>query len=101
MFIQDTPPDTSAYMIAGYAFFFVLMIIYLVSLYLRSRNLNEDLTVLESMKEQSPVMEGKVQAGKSEPVKPIRGKSPSSGRRTAKAKARKSNRVRKKITKKK
>ena len=47
MFLQDTPPDTSGYMIAGYTIFFVLLIIYLVSLFLRSRNLNADLTILE------------------------------------------------------
>jgi len=40
-------PDTSAYMIGGYAVFFVVMTIYLVSLYLRNRNLRRDLEMLE------------------------------------------------------
>ena len=51
MFLQDAPPDTSAYMIAGYAAFFVLTAIYLVSLAVRSHNLHEDLKMLETMQE--------------------------------------------------
>jgi len=55
MFIQDTTPDTSAYMVAGYAIFFVLLILYLISFLIRTRNLNRDLTTLENMKVQSQV----------------------------------------------
>lgn len=44
-------PDTSAYMIAGYAFFFIVMSIYLISLTLRWRNLKEELDILRSEKE--------------------------------------------------
>ena len=40
-------PDTSAYMIGGYAVFAVVMTIYLASLYLRTRNLRRDLDMLE------------------------------------------------------
>ena len=53
MFILDTPPDTSIYMIAGYTIFFILIILYLISLFIRTRNLNQDLSILESMKDQS------------------------------------------------
>ncbi len=80
MFLQDTPPDTSGYMIAGYVVFFVMAAIYLVSLVVRSRNLQQDLAMLESMqkenqnsataatKPQSP-KPGKPRAGRSKPVK--------------------------------
>lgn len=44
-------PDTSAYMIAGYAFFFIVMSVYLISLILRWRNLKEELHILRSEKE--------------------------------------------------
>ena len=36
-------------MIAGYAIAFGVMLIYVVSLYIRSRNLNRDLSMLEEM----------------------------------------------------
>jgi hypothetical protein len=39
-------------MIAGYTIIFGVMLIYLVSLYLRSRHLNADLEVLEDVGEQ-------------------------------------------------
>jgi len=48
MFLE-TPPDTSAYMIGGYAFAFIAMAIYLISLIIRSRNLNRDLSTLEDL----------------------------------------------------
>lgn len=49
MLFQDAPPDTSTYMIAGYAVFFVISAIYLVSLAVRRRNLELDLKTLESI----------------------------------------------------
>ena len=49
MFFQETTPDTSGYMIAGYAVAFIVMAIYAASLYLRARNLNQDMTTLEEM----------------------------------------------------
>ena len=53
MFLQEATPDTSGYMIAGYAISFLVMALYVLSLYLRSRNLNQDLTLLEEMDNQS------------------------------------------------
>lgn len=50
MFFQEAPPDTSGYMIAGYAVFFVISAIYLLSLILRQRNLERDLEVLDAIK---------------------------------------------------
>lgn len=44
-----TTPDTSAYMIGGYAVFFIVSAIYLVSLVIRNRNLKRDLEMLEEM----------------------------------------------------
>ena len=53
MFILETPPDTSGYMVAGYAIAFGVMLIYVVSLFIRSRNLKRDLTMLEEMDKQN------------------------------------------------
>jgi hypothetical protein len=50
MFLKDAPPDTSGYMIAGYAIFFVVSAIYLLSLILRQRNLERDLETLNAIK---------------------------------------------------
>jgi hypothetical protein len=49
MFLQEATPDTSGYMIAGYAIAFIVMSLYVVSLFLRNRNLNKDLEMLEEM----------------------------------------------------
>ena len=58
MFFQEATPDTSGYMIAGYAIAFLLMALYVVSIYLRNRNLQQDMTMLEEMeKTEEPVME--------------------------------------------
>ena len=53
MFLQEATPDTSGYLIAGYAVAFIVMALYVLSLYLRSRNLNQDLTLLQEMDSQS------------------------------------------------
>lgn len=53
MFLLDAPPDTSSYMVAGYVVFFLVTAIYLLSFFLRSRNLKQDLDTLETMKEES------------------------------------------------
>jgi CcmD family protein len=49
MFLQEAPANTTTYMIAGYAVIFVVMLIYLVSLRLRRRNLEQDLEVLNEV----------------------------------------------------
>ena len=54
MFFQETTPDTSGYMIAGYVIAFLIMGLYVASIYLRSRNLNQDMTILEEIEEASP-----------------------------------------------
>jgi hypothetical protein len=96
MLIQAATPDTSAYMIAGYAIFFVIILIYLVSLFVRSRNLNADLTVLESMQERSQETESKLKAVRAKPASPASVKPPPAKRKTAK-----SSPVKKKVTRRK
>ena len=49
MFFQEATPNTSGYMIAGYAIAFIVMGLYVASIYLRSRNLHQDMTILEDM----------------------------------------------------
>jgi hypothetical protein len=49
-FLQDGPANTSSYMIAGYAVIFGVMLIYLISLLVRQRNLQKDLEVLEEIR---------------------------------------------------
>ena len=96
MFILDTPPDTSAYMIAGYTIFFILIILYLTSLFIRTRNLNQDLTILEYMKEQSQASHGLPMASK-----PLGSTRLAVKRKATRPKASKSNQVKKNVTKKK
>ena len=53
MFLETTP-NTSSYMIAGYVIAFVVMGIYIASLYIRNRNLMQDIKTLESMQNEKP-----------------------------------------------
>jgi hypothetical protein len=50
--LQDATPNTSGYMIAGYAVFVVVMAVYLVSFLARRRNLEQDLSTLHTMEEE-------------------------------------------------
>jgi hypothetical protein len=59
MLLQEATPDTSAYMIAGYAVFSLIMAVYLASFFIRRRNLEQDLTTLQSMESEGRVREGK------------------------------------------
>jgi hypothetical protein len=54
MFLQDATPDTSGYMIAGYVITFVIMGLYVASIYLRSRSLKQDQSLLEEMDVPTP-----------------------------------------------
>lgn len=49
MLFQTATPDTSGYMMAGFVISFVVMGLYVASLYLRSRNLQRDKEMLEEM----------------------------------------------------
>jgi hypothetical protein len=50
---MEPTPDTTAYMVAGYALTFIVMGIYLASLYIRNTNLKRDLETLESLKNET------------------------------------------------
>jgi hypothetical protein len=71
MFFQETTPDTTGYMIAGYAVAFLVMALYVISIYLRTRNLNQDMEMLEELdKPAAPVQASSPhQPGKS-PARP-------------------------------
>ena len=54
MFFQEAPADTTTYMIAGFVIIFGVMLLYLISLYIRRRNLENDLEVLEELDQGNP-----------------------------------------------
>jgi hypothetical protein len=49
MFFQEAPADTTTFMIAGYAVIFGVMLLYVISLNIRKRNLERDLEVLQEI----------------------------------------------------
>ncbi len=49
LLIQSGPAETTDYFIAGYVVFFTVMALYLLSLYLRQRNLQQELAMLEEV----------------------------------------------------
>jgi hypothetical protein len=59
MFPLDAPPDTSAYMIAGYTVFFIIAAIYIVSLVVRWQNLHQDMTTLEAIEKENELKKEK------------------------------------------
>ena len=76
MFFQEVTPDTSGYMIAGFAVAFIVMALYVVSIYLRARNLNQDMTMLEEMdKPATPVQASSPRQPRKSPSKPAVNKS--------------------------
>lgn len=50
---METIPDTSGYMIAGYAISFITMGLYVASMYIRKANLERDLETLESLEKEA------------------------------------------------
>jgi hypothetical protein len=55
MYFQEVTPDTSGYMIAGYVIAFVIMGLYVASIYLRGRNLKQDMSTLEDLNQSASV----------------------------------------------
>ncbi len=49
--LQEGPAQTTGYMLAGYAVIFGVMLIYVISLFVRQRNLKQDIELLEDVKE--------------------------------------------------
>lgn len=52
LILQEGPIETTNYMIAGYTVIFGVMAIYLVSMYIRRRNLQRDLEMLDELENQ-------------------------------------------------
>jgi hypothetical protein len=77
--LQDTTPDTSGYMLAGYIIFAVIMAIYIVSFLARGRNLERDLSTLESMKAESKAVA--TQPPRKRGVRKAKAAKPQAGRR--------------------
>lgn len=65
MLFQEFVPDTSRYMVMGYTIAFVVIALYVFSLYIRNRNLNRDLTTLEEMDKPDLAKETAPKAAKS------------------------------------
>jgi hypothetical protein len=49
LLLQITPANTTSYMIAGYAVIFGIMLLYLISLIVRTQNLQAELVVLREL----------------------------------------------------
>lgn len=49
MLFQQITPDTLNYMIGGFVVFFIVMIAYLASYFMRFKNLKQDLEVLQEI----------------------------------------------------
>jgi len=49
---QNLPPDTTPYMVLGYAVIYGGMLIYWISLAVRRRQLQKDLEILQSLEEE-------------------------------------------------
>jgi len=73
MFFQEPTPDTSGYMIAGYAVAFIVMALYVASIYLRRRNLDQDMHMLDELDRPDP------------PIQPQKGPAKSAGGKSAKS----------------
>jgi hypothetical protein len=87
MLFQETTPDTSAYMIAGYVVFAVIMGVYLVSLRIRQRNLKRDLVVLQAMRAESRVRESNARLPRRSARKPLSAGPKAGQRRQGKKKS--------------
>jgi hypothetical protein len=70
MFLQTPTPDTSGYMVAGYAIAFIVMALYVASIYIRNRNLNQDIEMLEEMDKAAAPAKAKA-AGKPQKKKTV------------------------------
>jgi hypothetical protein len=47
--LQQAPAETTRYMVAGYTVIFSVMLLYIISLIIRRRNLKRDLEILNEM----------------------------------------------------
>lgn len=51
LFLQQGPAETTNYMIFGYVVIFGAILLYVLSLYLRQRNLKQDMELIDELKE--------------------------------------------------
>jgi hypothetical protein len=49
IWLQNGPAETTNYYVAGYALFFTVMALYLVSFFVRNRNLKQEYALLEEL----------------------------------------------------
>ncbi len=49
--LQQAPAETTRYMIAGYSVIFGVMFLYIVSLFVRDRNLKRDIEMLKELEQ--------------------------------------------------
>ncbi len=93
MLFADVPPDTSAYMIAGYIIFFIVTAIYVASLFVRTNNLSRDLETLKDVEEEpkpsavaelarAPVAPAKPKTPKAKTSKPKTSRTKQTSRKT-------------------
>ncbi len=47
------PPETTNYMVGGYIVIFSVMVIYIISLFLRHRKFEQDIKILEELDDQN------------------------------------------------
>lgn len=57
MLFQEPIPNTVNYMIAGYIVAFVVLTVYVASLYIRNRNLKQDIAMLAELEAAAAVEE--------------------------------------------
>lgn len=50
--LQQAPAETTRYMIAGYAVILSIMLLYIISIFIRLRNLKRDVNILDEMETQ-------------------------------------------------
>jgi hypothetical protein len=50
--LQQAPAETTRYMVAGYTVIFSVMLLYIISIIIRRRNLKRDLEILNEMETQ-------------------------------------------------
>ncbi|RIK28671.1 MAG: hypothetical protein DCC56_15510 [Anaerolineae bacterium] len=67
MFFQETTPDTSGYMIAGFVITFLILAVFVASIYIRNRNLKQDMDLLAEL-EQPAASEEKPKRKSPKPV---------------------------------
>jgi hypothetical protein len=48
-FLQEAPANTTGYMLSGYAVIFGVILLYIISLYVRRKNYQKDIELLQEL----------------------------------------------------